>query len=977
LEEAAITFLPDWLNLDALSIIRLAALLLSLVICIYLLQVPRRSLATLFLAGFFFGAFLFNAASFFEFAGPYYWQPRNLKTVLVLVFICIGPSYAMICLLLFAYHFPRFRHVEQKEFRIVFALSLALNAGVLGFNIYNHFILQWHYGDLRLWNIYWLVFYLSLVTQFLAATALLFRKAARLAGPGSRSLFGRILRPRGNDALAARDLALIMLLPLVAIAAALAMTYAVLPFSLATYLTWLGLLLFYLGFIIIYLNHSADPLRLQVKLLGVTLVLILGTMGLVGLFVGATSASNYQNRSLPEDRSTIRFVPNDSASYDIERRPNTFDPDLGRRVDFTYGSTSLVTIDFLFPFFSASYRIIHILNGPMLYLGDRVRENGWGGYNPQPTIAPLIMNLDPSRGGGIHVKSTPRSVTVTWFRLPELGAENENTVQVVLFADGTIDMSFEHLSPFSGPSVEQLYNYTAANTIGGNPAPDGTPEPFPPRLTGIHPGGRSAPLEPISFTRSLPWHGTRTAVIFESHEAGFAGYLNDRIGVLAALTVVLSLLVLLLIPLLLRGSLFKPLQALSTGMQRVESGDLDTVVKVQSRDEIGLLTRSFNRMVESIRRAETNFRALAEDAQDGIIVFSGDTAVYANRRAAEVIGYPASDLMRASFKALFPSAVLPPYGVQPDAPTEALAVTASGVTLPVELAYSRTLWHGREATAVLIRDITRRKREEEAAHLQQQSLARMDKLTSLGVLAAGLAHEINVPNQVIHLNAGLLAKGSSQIAGIIGTAIGDSEGLLIAGIEAAEFCLRLPKILSDIVDSSSLIAGVTRNLRDFSADSPAQGEALFEVNTSIRNAVDLVAAYIRRATDRFSMELQTDLPPMRGSAQALQQVFINLILNSCQSLEGKDRAISVRSGTGDSGARLRIVVHDEGVGMAQEVLSRVREPFFTTRLAAGGTGLGLYISQEIVAAHKGTLELLSKPGVGTDVVVTLPAEVST
>ncbi len=71
------------------------------------------------------------------------------------------------------------------------------------------------------------------------------------------------------------------------------MTYGLLPLSLANYLTWLGLLLFYLGFVVTYLNHSADPLTLQVKLLGVTLVLILSTMGLVALFVGETSASDY------------------------------------------------------------------------------------------------------------------------------------------------------------------------------------------------------------------------------------------------------------------------------------------------------------------------------------------------------------------------------------------------------------------------------------------------------------------------------------------------------------------------------------------------------------------------------------------------------------------------------------------------------------------------------------------------------------
>ena len=217
-------------------------------------------------------------------------------------------------------------------------------------------------------------------------------------------------------------------------------------------------------------------------------------------------------------------------------------------------------LEFDFPFFSGRYRTIHVLNGPMIYLGERVPENGWGGYNPQPAIAPLIMNLDPSRGGRNPPQVLADSMTVTWFRLPELGAENVNTVQLVLRADGTIDMSFEQLSPAYGPSLEQLYNYTAASTTGGDPAPGGKPAPFPPRLTGIHPGGASAPLEPISFTRGLPWSGTRPAVIFESYEAGFPCYLNDRIGVLAALTVAASLLVLLPHPSAAAGEPVHPLR---------------------------------------------------------------------------------------------------------------------------------------------------------------------------------------------------------------------------------------------------------------------------------------------------------------------------------------------------------------------------------------------------------------------------------
>ena len=141
--------------------------------------------------------------------------------------------------------------------------------------------------------------------------------------------------------------------------------------------------------------------------------------------------------------------------------------------------------------------------------------------------------------------------------------------------------------------------------------------------------------------------------------------------------------------------------------------------------------------------------------------------------------------------------------------------------------------------------------------------------------------------------------------------------------------------------SSTLIDGIIRNLRDFSADAPSQGTALFDVNTAIRRAVDLVAAYIRRATDRFSMDLHPACPATRGSLQGLQQVFINLLLNSCQSLGGRDRAIAVCSGPGDTSATLRVIVSDEGAGMPAEILSRVREAVFHhAREQAGAAASG-------------------------------------
>ena len=270
-------------------------------------------------------------------------------------------------------------------------------------------------------------------------------------------------------------------------------------------------------------------------------------------------------------------------------------------------------------------------------------------------------------------------------------------------------------------------------------------------------------------------------------------------------------------------------------------------------------------------------------------------------------------------------------------------------------------------SAVLIRDITRRKREEETARLQLQNFMRTDKLTSLGVLAAGLAHEISVPNQVILSNATLLSSASPQLAALLEAAAAGTEEHLIAGLDAAEFRDRLPEMLSAVVKSSSLIDGIIRNLRDFSADSPGRGAALFDVNTAIRNAVDLVGAYIRRATDRFTLELHPGLPRTRGKrAEARAGVHQShperLPVHRRQG-QGDHRPQSARA---TPAPRCGSLISDEGAGIPAEILPRVREAFFTTREASGGTGLGLYVSQAIVTAHGGTLELTSTPGVGTD-----------
>ncbi|MBA7680959.1 Sporulation kinase E [subsurface metagenome] len=103
-------------------------------------------------------------------------------------------------------------------------------------------------------------------------------------------------------------------------------------------------------------------------------------------------------------------------------------------------------------------------------------------------------------------------------------------------------------------------------------------------------------------------------------------------------------------------------------------------------------------------------------------------------------------------------------------------------------------------------------------------------------------------------------------------------------------------------------------------------------------------------------------------------MIINLILNACQALSNREKAISVCSIYDEGQNTVLIKVRDQGSGIAEEHLARIIDPFFTTRYEAGGTGLGLYVSETIVEEHHGTLGFASEPGKGTEAIVTFPVE---
>ncbi len=233
----------------------------------------------------------------------------------------------------------------------------------------------------------------------------------------------------------------------------------------------------------------------------------------------------------------------------------------------------------------------------------------------------------------------------------------------------------------------------------------------------------------------------------------------------------------------------------------------------------------------------------------------------------------------------------------------------------------------------------------------QNQLVQAEKLAAIGTLAAGVAHELNSPLTAILGNAQLLLRDFTT----------DSENYVLMD-DIRKCGVRCKKIIQNLL---------TYGRRQCSDDK------LISINEVISGAVELVGNQIRHEQIEVSCQFADGLPMIRGTAQQLEQVLVNLLINAKDALlSGKkaSKQISINSGlirrhTEDL---LCIKVEDNGCGMDNVQIAEIFAPFYTTKEEGRGTGLGLMVSMGIVQNHGGTIECVSTPGEGTQFTVLLP-----
>jgi PAS domain S-box-containing protein len=508
---------------------------------------------------------------------------------------------------------------------------------------------------------------------------------------------------------------------------------------------------------------------------------------------------------------------------------------------------------------------------------------------------------------------------------------------------------------------------------------------------------------------------------------------------------------------------------------------------------------------EALRQSEENFKALAENANDGILIGTGEEGwhVYANRRAVEITGYPIEELLKTRIRDLaHPDELLKLTerhkkrlaGVEVPKPYETAIVNKDGIKVPIEISPSRTIWQNQLANIVILRDITERKRAEEILHFTrfaldnaveamvclsqnaryidandtfcrsvgysreellsmtahdidpnysakiwpefweklkqsgsltfesyhctkdgkvfpvevtvtffeykgkeyhcgfarditerkkiQQLLIQSEKMASIGILTAGIAHEINNPLGYIYSNLEMLLKyyekGKIFYESIKKLIEEDTKDNTILGkFLELENNAKFETMFKDIKDSvEESIVGVKKvikiitDLREFARDEKPKME-LADINQGIENALNIVwneLKYKAEIIKEFG-----DIPQIQCDLYKLEQVFINMLINSAHAIENHG-IIKIKTFSKNNFAIIQI--SDTGKGIPKENILRIFDPFYTTKAPGKGTGLGLSISYKIIEEHNGKIDVDSEISKGTTFTIRLPLKES-
>lgn len=424
----------------------------------------------------------------------------------------------------------------------------------------------------------------------------------------------------------------------------------------------------------------------------------------------------------------------------------------------------------------------------------------------------------------------------------------------------------------------------------------------------------------------------------------------------------------------------RPISQLTLVADEISRGNLDAYmdshkefpsVNKRAGNEVAQLTDSFNNMVTSIKlyrtrlqESEEKYRSLFHSGPDPIFVLDRNTfeILDANPSAEKTYGYTKSELLGTPFRELVPEYEEAYLRGSEDKSLDDLSLGIShragsrkkgNLLFYVNVHACPTLYKEREAIIVATNDIT--EIMEKDAQLIQAS-----KMTALGEMSAGVAHELNQPLNAIKMGSEFLNMVISR-----------------SGSVPQEHLQQVVNEISSQVDRASEIINT---LREFGRKANLIEERV-NVNKPIRGVFTLLSQQLSLQNIEVKLELGDALDDILAHNNRLQQVIFNLVTNARDAIHQKrkegqgDRLISIRSF--QEGDRVLITVSDTGMGIPESLKNKIFEPFFTTKEAGQGMGLGLSITYGIVKDYGGKIDVQSQEGAGTTFKLSFPVCSST
>ena len=378
---------------------------------------------------------------------------------------------------------------------------------------------------------------------------------------------------------------------------------------------------------------------------------------------------------------------------------------------------------------------------------------------------------------------------------------------------------------------------------------------------------------------------------------------------------------------------------------------------------VTLLLRLVHRQQGQLRESEERYRALFEQARDGIGVvrLNDHRLVEANDKFCDILGLRQQDCAGRDIRQLFPATtangqpglmMMPPTG-HTSGESELMIQTPQGQSLPVSVSLAPLSVNGEKVMIISLRDLSVRKRLEAEREEMQRQVYQSSKLASVGELSAGVAHEINNPLNGI-INFAQLLKDEDK--------------------PRSEF---EQQMIDGIIDEGGRIAKIVRGLLAFARAETHELEQVHFAD-SIETSIALFGRQFEKDGINVEIDLEPNLPLVRADGSRLRQVVVNMISNAHHSLKAKNfdphepKVFKITARCADKrGKIVRVEFYDNGVGIKREAVGKVFDPFFTTRRDAGGTGLGLSVSFGIIRDFGGTISVESEEGKFTRFIIEL------